>query len=787
MAEIRVITFDEETPGVVVKWKIKPNYNVYNGMQVLFFRDAQAPENSDLKKLKIKVVGTVKELLVSPGDVMKPGASILTLEPCRHPTVMKEMCAECGADLQSTGETKTMTAAIPIVHNIPELMVSPEEAHTLGQEEEQRLLRERKLVLLVDLDQTLIHTTNDVIPPNVKDVFHYKLGGNPVWYHTRLRPHAREFLANVASLFELHICTFGARTYAHQIAYLLDKEGKYFSTRILSRDECFDPYLKTANMKALFPCGDHLVCIIDDREDVWNWVPNLVRVKPYHFFQHTGDINAPPGMAKADDDLRLTGVKLEDPDDTAKKDAPGSSTSRRIKNSPMKNKSRKRSGEEVPSENLPTKMEENGSDGDSSDDENSSSDSQNKSTEKLKASDTIEDCDLIDKKPIGKALLDSSIDNKAEKDAANEKPEGIAEPNSEGKGKILDPEDSDDYLLYLETILRRVHESFFSAYDAWLSNNLENGSKGPLPDLKSIVPEVKGRVLSGLNLVFSGVIPTRKPLKESAAYLVSTALGANVTENIVDDGPSRTTHLVASRYGTAKVHQVKKKPTISIVTPGWLWCCAERWEHVDERLFRLTKDNPSADAGPPVDFKLFRNHKPRRTDDDNSSDSAGSAVFDEGKNAFQDSLKNPYIMFSKEELDDMDKEVDEMCSSASSSSEDEDGESQDVTVVAERQKQRRKRLSRSLDVDEDEDIARIMDEEGTCSEEDDDDCNMGRRKRTKVNLGTTTDDSDVNAKLYPKERLMDGSSSEEDLDDDDTNDALDCLAHKLEEEMDHSY
>lgn len=41
-----------------------------------------------------------------------------------------------------------------------------------------------------------------------------------------------------------------------------------------------------------------MVCIIDDREDVWNMAANLIQVKPYHFFQHTGDINAPPGMSK---------------------------------------------------------------------------------------------------------------------------------------------------------------------------------------------------------------------------------------------------------------------------------------------------------------------------------------------------------------------------------------------------------------------------------------------------------------------------------------------------------
>ena len=35
---------------------------------------------------------------------------------------------------------------------------------------------------------------------------------------------------------------------------------------------------------------------------MWNFAPNLVHVKPYHFFKHTGDINAPPGLSKHDND-----------------------------------------------------------------------------------------------------------------------------------------------------------------------------------------------------------------------------------------------------------------------------------------------------------------------------------------------------------------------------------------------------------------------------------------------------------------------------------------------------
>lgn len=64
-------------------------------------------------------------------------------------------------------------------------------------------------------------------------------------------------------------------------------------------------------LRALFPCGDNLVCIIDDREDVWNRASNLIQVKPYHFFEHTGDINAPPGLGKTERDIEGQGVNLE--------------------------------------------------------------------------------------------------------------------------------------------------------------------------------------------------------------------------------------------------------------------------------------------------------------------------------------------------------------------------------------------------------------------------------------------------------------------------------------------
>nr|XP_012644362.2 RNA polymerase II subunit A C-terminal domain phosphatase isoform X1 [Microcebus murinus] len=258
------------------------------------------------RRLRSERAGVVRELCAQPGQVVAPGTVLVRLEGCSHPVVMKGLCAECGQDLtqlQSENgkqHVPVSTATVSMVHSVPELMVSSEQAEKLAKEDQQRLHRNRKLVLMVDLDQTLIHTTEQHCQQmSNKGIFHFQLGRGEPMLHTRLRPHCRDFLEKVAKLYELHVFTFGSRLYAHTIAGFLDPEKKLFSHRILSRDECIDPFSKTGNLRNLFPCGDSMVCIIDDREDVWKFAPNLITVKKYVYFQGTGDVNAPPGSREA--------------------------------------------------------------------------------------------------------------------------------------------------------------------------------------------------------------------------------------------------------------------------------------------------------------------------------------------------------------------------------------------------------------------------------------------------------------------------------------------------------
>lgn len=46
------------------------------------------------------------------------------------------------------------------------------------------------------------------------------------------------------------------------------------------------------------------------------------------------------------------------------------------------------------------------------------------------------------------------------------------------------------------------------------------------------------------------------------------------------------------------MNKARRRNGIKIVTPDWLWSCAERWEHVEECLFPLTP-KPSKNRHPP--------------------------------------------------------------------------------------------------------------------------------------------------------------------------------------------
>ncbi|KAL3288634.1 hypothetical protein HHI36_003067 [Cryptolaemus montrouzieri] len=189
-----------------------------------------------------------------------------------------------------------------------------------------------------------------------------------------------------------------------------------------------------------------------------------------------------------------------------------------------------------------------------------------------------------------KKELDSKIKENDEKkgiDTAEKEENDVQNKENDLQNKeadLIEVEDPDSYLLYLECILKQIHKAFYEKYDT-----LESGE---VPDLKQVIPAVKSEILRGAKLCFSGLVPTHLKLEQSKAYLIARSLGAEVTQDLEEN----TTHLVAVRPGTAKVNSGKRKKNLKIVTPDWLWCCAERWEHVDERIFPLNSKGSKTDT-----------------------------------------------------------------------------------------------------------------------------------------------------------------------------------------------
>lgn len=160
------------------------------------------------------------------------------------------------------------------------------------------------------------------------------------------------------------------------------------------------------------------------------------------------------------------------------------------------------------------------------------------------------------------------------------------EESGAGEDNLIDIEDPDDYLLYLEAILLKIHTRFYAHYD----------ETKQISDLKTLLPKIRSEVLLNKSLVFSGLVPTQVKLEKSKAYLIARSLGANLTQQLTDE----TTHLVASTAGTFKVNAARKMANVHIVSPDWLWSCAERWECVEEKLFPLDSRKASKTRQPPA-------------------------------------------------------------------------------------------------------------------------------------------------------------------------------------------
>lgn len=477
------------------------------------------------------------------------------------------MCANCGKDLTRgdyLGNADAARATVAMSHDTLGLTVSYSEAARLERETTKRLIQTSKLSLIVDLDQCVIQTTvdptvgewlRDGSNPNnavLQDVQHFRIaeeGPHAPVYYVKPRPNLNQFLTALSKRYEMHIYTMGTKPYARKIASVIDPDGKFFGSRILSRDENGSNTQKS--VQRLFPVETNMVVIIDDRGDVWQWCPNLIKVNAFEFFVGIGDINS--SFLPKLNDKAIPTTKTKDSSNTFGAIAPKS-------------------------------LEQ---------------------ANTLVSNAVIDDPNLLAAQADAQtATLEAQVEDRP---LARQQEALAGDANHEQVGQSLLKND-DEELQHLERTLRELHERFYKTYNSQIGEvtkerNLAKlnktrprvRSRGAAADVKTILPEMKSVVLQDVAILFSGLIRSdRDPRREWQGQL-AIQFGARVLDSRSKEKP---THVIVGQditpnNLTEKAKFYKSFPWIKVVYLKWLTDCTARFEHLDEQEYQVDKNAPN--------------------------------------------------------------------------------------------------------------------------------------------------------------------------------------------------
>lgn len=488
-------------------------------------------------------------------------------------------------------------------HDTSALTISLDEAQRIEKISSTQLIQNRKLILVVDLDQTVIQASTEtsigkvMVEPSdpnyesIKDVRSFDLqeehilpasdteparrGIKATTYYVKLRPGLEEFLEKMHLIYEMHVYTMATRSYAEAIANIIDPDKRFFGDRILSRDESGNIYQKS--LKRLFPVSTAMVAVIDDRGDVWGWSPNLVKVVPYNFFR-IGDINSPPLFNNSQIQIEeppIVSEPIDSPiqndngsedDDTTKNDSDDPNVTVATVDS---------NGVSHLDESL-----ENGVSNTSNTDNNNTEDT-------TPVKDTNDDTSNKENASIESTLLDDDSPNSGLVESTQYQQQNQPRPSALN----LTLHDTDNELMMLEPVLSRLHSNYYKHFDDVVKRRggFNNVRERDLPDVGVIMPEMKDKVLDGCVILFSGYIDYSTNFDNFVIVQWARSFGAIVVAEMIDS----VTHVVSKSNTTTKARKAFTKPKIKVVSIAWLYRCIATWERVSEEPYLL--EPPAAD------------------------------------------------------------------------------------------------------------------------------------------------------------------------------------------------
>ncbi|KAI0026888.1 hypothetical protein K488DRAFT_64041 [Vararia minispora EC-137] len=598
-------------PVTVVQLHVRPGESIQQGTRLLtysFF--TPDPDNKEARPTELvgtwdsPIEGALSRWAVREGDNVsrdraRQRPALYASEPCKHGIQMGGLCALCGKDMtrsDHTGFTDASRATIQMNHTANGPTVSFEVAQRLEREAAEHLVKHRKLSLIVDLDQTIVHATvdptvgddeggeEDEANPNweaLKDVKCFRLvhemSGAPssrgkgkekavdlgCLYYVKPRPGLQEFLTSVATMYEMHVYTMGTRAYAEEVCAAIDPDRKFFGGRLLSRDETGNMMQKS--LERLFPVDTSMVVIIDDRADVWGWSANLLKVIPYDFFVGIGDINS-AFLPKIDPSSAIMSSATPPPT-TPEDEPPSASSSPASTTDPHSPASTTILS--VTDESVLVKQNEAA----------------------LEAQ--------VEERPLAKLQEELTESMPAEQPASVESNEASAAPRMKSpqpkpaRKALLKNDDTE--LQRVKKLLDQVHRQYYEAYDKrppGIESSKRAGKRRASTAVQYnttlIVPRMRSATLADVHILFSSVIPLDMHPETSEMWRLAQAFGATCYTELVPE----ITHLVAAKRGTQKVDAARKRRGVKVVWLQWFTESIAKWERQDETPYLI--DGPAS-------------------------------------------------------------------------------------------------------------------------------------------------------------------------------------------------
>ncbi|KAI8641304.1 hypothetical protein BD408DRAFT_483510 [Parasitella parasitica] len=589
-------------------------------------------------------------------NINPDGGSCADCGLCMHEVVFGGLCALCGAVVDQDEDNDYTSNHIDMSHDASGITVSKKEAERIQKQDEARLLKARKLSLIVDLDQTILHAAWE---PHIaewvdkhkqqgdsraKDMSTFTLDGSK--YTIKLRPGTIKFLKEMSKLYEMHVYTMGTRAYAKAITAVIDPSMELFQDRILTRDE--NGSLTKKRLDRLFPADQSKVVVLDDRADVWDYSPNLIQIKPYEYFAGVGDINAPPN-AQPNNIIptEITNGDVNTADVNSKEQLEANEAKTIVNNTDQAETNDSNHtvnsldviNQHDDENNLESGLEtSSGSSSDESDDENEHNHTEkatstsisidhdknstsNDSTTRLsnqeekptetgsQSSDTLPQVSAKDQSndteleasniPLKDEPHDTEPQNSINQSQENN--EILPSPNTETLSQdkptnsilaSFTPQHEDT-----DRILDVISNTLTDVHDEFYRRVDKNE---PEPHVANILPEIKRNVLKDCTLVFSGVIPLQQRTQNAIIWRMAAAFGANCLEDLT----GKVTHLIAANTGTSKVNTARRYKQIKIVSPPWLMNSIWNFKKQSETQYLIPAEDVTSEVENPEETSL---------------------------------------------------------------------------------------------------------------------------------------------------------------------------------------